>query len=128
MAPQAPILVVVPRKESPGRVLNVERFRNEPGEGKKTLPSETCGRQRIRSELGSELQNRAVVTAVPCPFDYRKVPPRATRIDSSMAGDKIGKGPVTPFRATVAPFPAWRGSRFRVDRATRGQRLLLRSK
>ena len=28
------------------------------------------------------------------------------------------KGPVTPFRATVAPSRAWRGSRFRVDRAT----------
>ena len=32
---------------------------------------------------------------------------------------EIGKGPVTLFRATVAPSRAWRGSRFRVDRATR---------
>ena len=29
------------------------------------------------------------------------------------------KGPVTPFRATVAPSRAWRDSRFRVDRAIR---------
>lgn len=32
------------------------------------------------------------------------------------------KGPVTPIRATVAPFPAWRGSRFRVDRTMNSTR------
>src|SRR5689334_21921006 len=51
------------------------------------------------------------------PTDSRTNSRRVRR--SQKRKDKIGEGPVTPFRATVAPFPAWRGSRFRVDRAMR---------
>ena len=84
--------------------------------------------ERFRNELGGEEPNRAKPSVtkletsghalVAYTFGYRKHSLGATRIDLTRQR-QIGKGPVTPIRATVAPFPAWRGSRFRVDRATR---------
>lgn len=46
----------------------------------------------------------------------------ATRATRTGRQRQIRKGPVTLFRATVAPSRAWRDSRFRVDRATRRSR------
>lgn len=100
----------------------IERFRNELGGGQSS--GHPHGREPNRAKPSVTQLETMGRGPVPYTFGYRKHSLGATRIDltrfsAASAERQIGKGPVTPFRATVAPFPAWRGSRFRVDRAIR---------